>query len=224
MADHKTLKTLPNKKSAWTGRLLIAGIILLVTFGKITQTYGEFWKEAFDVPGWVAALFTLNLVIGGAFIAGLIALVKPPNWIPYAAVVAISLTSFFATPIAIETFTGSDLPGKPESAKVSDLYSPLDKIVSAEIDKPVREKKSDEIEKVVAKYEKAGEAGKDALLDRVNARLAASSKTAEEKVKIEADVKKLLDDTSRKYRPRLRDVAQTLYAAELREIVQSLAK
>jgi len=145
VANHKTLRRLAEaergKRKALGGWLLIALIILAVTFAKITTAYGEFWEEAFDAPFYVVLLALLNLLVGGGLIAGLIALVKPTQWLPYAVVVAMSLTSILAAPIAVSTFTGSDIPGKPESVKVSDLYSPLDKVVSAELGKAVTKKK-----------------------------------------------------------------------------------
>ena len=42
-------------------------------------------------------------------------------------------------------------------------------------------------------------------------------------MKIETDVKMILDNTKRDYRQRLREVAQILYAEGLREVVQKLA-
>lgn len=228
MATHKTLTGLAKNKKmpAAGGFILIGAIIALVTFVKLTQIYGEFWKEAFDAPGWIGLLLLVNLVAGGILIGLLVLIVKPTNWVPYAAVVALSLFTYFSTPIALETLAGSDVADKPATSfKVSDLYSPVDKIVSAEIGKPVRKAKSTEIENVVAKYEKAGKKGKITILDRVDSGLAATSKSSNEKTEIKTTVSKILADTKGEpYRARLREVAQTLYVADQREIVQNLAK
>jgi hypothetical protein len=227
MATHKTLTGLAKTKKAPAagGFILIGAIIALVTFIKLTQTYGEFWKDAFDAPGWIVALLILNLLAGGILISLLVLTVKPTNWIPYAAVVALSLFTYFSTPIALETLAGSDVADKPASIKVSDLYSPIDKIVSAEVDKPVRKAKSGEIEKVVAKYEKAGKNGKRTILDRVDSGLAGTSKSSTEKSDIKAAVGMILENTKGgPYRARLREVAQTLYVADQRQIVQDLAR
>lgn len=208
-------------KSKWA---VIALIIAFVTFLKITQTYGDFWKEAFDAWEWVLALYAVTLGLGIIVIFFVIKTVKPQDPFPTAVVIAIGLLAYFATPIATQTFVGSDLAGQPESVKLSDLYAPWDKFVSGEIDKPVSATKSEEIEKVVQTYRLKGKAGKERLLDRLSAGLAAVSKTTEEKAKIERNVEKILRDTKRKYPRRLRDVAQALYAEGLRGVVRRLGR
>jgi len=61
-------------------------------------------------------------------------------------------------------------------------------------------------------------------LERVNASLAARSRSRDENTKTEAAVMMILNNTKLGYTRRLRDIALTLYEESLRGVVQDLAK
>ena len=162
------------KKSV--GPVLIAIIIAIVTLVKVIKTYGDFWQEAFDAPIAVVLLVLLEHRVGGIVIFILLKAISPKNKLAYAVVVALSISTFIAAPIAVSTFTGDEAAGEAESVKLSDLYNPLEKIVSEEIDEPVKETKREEIAALVARYDGKGKAGKALLEDRLDESLAAKAR------------------------------------------------
>ena len=214
---------MPSLVKTLAGPLIIAVIITVVTFVKVIKTYGEFWQDAFDAPLAFVLLVALNVVIGGGIILALLAAVKPRNKLIYAVVAALSILSLIATPIAYSTFTGEEVSGQPESVKLSDLYNPLDGIISDELDKPVKAAKRSEIAALVARYETKGKAGKKLLLDRLDESLASESVPSDDQKVVKTAIATTLDDRTVPYTQRLRQVAQTLFNGSHRDIVKDLA-
>lgn len=226
MSDHVTLRKLlqTSKAKAIGSALLIAAFIAVATLARLLRAYDDFRSEAFSAEVAILLLIAVNIVVMGVVIAILVAVLKPPNKFAYAFVVILSWPVIVAAPIGIATITGTEVPGKPESIKISDVYNPWENELKDEIDEPVKQAKAREIQALVARYKDRGTAGKTQLLDRLDESLSDEGLSEEEIAKLKADIETILKPTATPFPQRLRQVARTLYAAGQREAVKDLGR
>jgi len=226
MSDHVTLRKLlrTSKAKAVGSALLIGAFIAVATLARLLQAYDDFRSEAFSAEVAILLLIAVNIVVIGIAIAVLVALLKPPNKFAYAFVVILSWPVIVAAPIGVATITGTEVPGKPESVKISDVYNPWENELKDEIDEPVKKAKAREIQTIVVRYENRGTPGKRQLLDRLDESLSDEGLSEDEIAKFKTDVETILKPTATPYRQRLRQVARRLYAAGQREAVKDLGR
>lgn len=226
MSDHFTLRKLFS-----TSRLKAVGIALgigalaaVATLARLLTAYDDFRSEALSATGWVLALVGANILVIGIVIVALVGLLKPPNKFAYAVVVILSWPVVVGAPIGVATITGTEVPGQPESVKISDIFTPWENWAKDEIDKPVKEAKAQEIKALVDLYKGRGTAGNAELLDRLDESLADEGLSEEEIDELKADVTTTLEATAEPYPQRLRQVARQLYAAGHRDAVKDLGQ
>ncbi len=226
MASHKSITKLlkQNKPRGLLSAVAVAVVIAVVTVGRLVFTYDDFRSEIFEAWEWILALVGLNVLVIGVVLAVLVKVLKPQNWIAYALVVILSFPAIVATPIAVSAITGTDVPGQPESVKLSEIYSPWEDWLRDEIEEPVKAARTDEIRALVNRYETRGKAGKRELIDRLDQSLSDEGLSEEELGAVVDEVKLTIDQTGIRYSRRLRQVARMLYAEGHRSAVKDLGR
>jgi len=225
MADHMSLRG-ALKRSKGRGLLAVLVIVVfvaVVTVARLMGAYDDFLSEAFSVEWAVLLLIAVNVVVMGIAIAFLVAVLKPPNVLAYAIVVILSWLVAVAAPIGVQTIAGTELPGQPESIKLSDVYNPWENPLRDEIDDAVEDKKASEIKALIDRYADRGKAGKAQLLDRLDESLSDEGPPEDEVTQLRRQAKATLNATPTPYPQRLRQVAQQLYVAGQRDAVKDLA-
>lgn len=226
MAERKSISKLfkRSKPKAVLSWAAVAVVIAIVSVARLVFSYDDFRSEIFDAWEWVLALVGLNVVVIGAVVAILVKVLRPPNWPAYALVVILSFPAIVATPLAVSTITGTDVPGQPESVKLSDVYAPWEDWLTDEIEKPVKTARADETRALVDRYESRGKEGKRQLVDRLDESLSDEG-LSEEQLRVIVDgVKATLDQTGVRYSQRLRQIARMLYAEGYRSAVQDMGR
>lgn len=217
-------KNKKKRKQAILSLIAIVAFIAVVTVARLLTAYEDFRSEVFSKPTvwWVVLLVLVNILVIGAVIAVLVAVLKPPRWYAYAFVVVLSFPVIVAAPIGVSTIAAVEVPGNPENVKLSDVYNPWESWILSGINKPVKKAKKEEIAALVDHYGSAGKPGKRDLLDRLDASMSSENLAEKDLDKLKKQIKTILNAKG-SYKQRLRRVARELYTAGHRDAVQHLA-
>ena len=213
----RQLPALLKKRLDW---VVGAVISIIVTTGKLVQTYDDFLGQALpQLP--TLALYLLNVIVtvGILFIFALI--MKPQNNVRYAVVVALSFQAIVASEINLEPLAGTDVPGT-QTTRISDVYNPVEKLLSGQIDHGVEAEIGSELDRLQQAYR--GPRGprrlQAALEERLDREVSIKGK---DRSKLLRKTQAILA-TSRSPEVKVRAIALQLYELSARDVVHDLTQ
>ena len=215
----RAIKQEATERSAW---IVSAVVSIGVTVVHLIDTYDEFFTTTFwRLP--TLLLIAVNIFFTWLAVVVFSAAVKPTRKVIYAILVAASFQAVIAADLEVQPLSGADSVGGTRTIRLGEFYTPIEQLLSGEIDEPVERKMRAEITALRNRYNTADSITtlRADLADRVGTE---RSLDVEGRVALLKRLDEILDDTTRPLPAKLREVANELYAESLREIVQDLGR